>query len=65
MISQDAVPMACLLLLLPLPVVTSDTVVLSVFPMFRSSPLTLTIVPPAPGPYDGLTEYTLGCPNRN
>ena len=60
-ISQDGVPMVCLLLLLPvLPVATSDTVVLSVLPISRSSPLILTIVPPAAGPYDGLTEYTLG-----
>ena len=68
MMLQDTDPMVCLLLLLlPLPtgVVTSDTVVLSVLPMFRSSPLTLTIVPPATGPNDGLTEYTLGSPNRN
>ena len=65
MISQDGVPMVCLLLLPVLPLATSDTVVLSVLPIFRSSPLIFTIVPPAAGPYDGLTEYTLGRPNRN
>ena len=60
MTSQDGVPMVCLLLLPVLPLATSDTVVLSVLPIFRSSPLIITIVPPAAGPYDGLTEYTLG-----
>ena len=63
MIIQDGVTMVCLLLPV-LPVPTSDTVVPSVFPMLRSSPLILAIVPPAAGPYDGLTEYTLGCPNQ-
>ena len=60
MISQNGVPMVCLLLLPVVSVATSDTVVLSVLPISRSSPLIVTIVPPAAGPYDGLTEYTLG-----
>ena len=61
-----AVSTVCLLFLpLLLLVITRVILVLFLFPMSRSSPFTLTTVPPPAGPNDGLTEITLGIPNQN